>query len=205
MPILILPRQRLRVRTQSLIPTDVDAERGDRDAFAREFRAIGQAADPAAARAGYRALIARQPGFAEAHYRLAQLLEQAGAWEAAYREYVAARDRDGYPMRCLTEFQDVYRDVARRHGCFLIDGQSYFHAIGRHGLLDDELFQDGMHPSLRGQIALAQAILQAIQARGAFGWPKDRAVSPIDPARCVQYFGLVSAVWQRICLWGIMF
>ncbi len=178
-----------------------------RDAFAREFLAIRskEAADPAAALAGYRALIARQPGFAEAHYRLARLLEQTGAWEEAYREYVAARDLDGYPMRCLTEFQDAYRDVARRHGCVLIDGQSYFHAIGRHGLLDDELFQDGMHPSLRGQIALAQATIQALQARCALGWPKDRSVSPIDPAQCVKYFGLVSAVWQRICLWGIMF
>ena len=87
----------------------------------------------------------------------------------------------------------------------MIDGQAYFHSIGRHGLLDDNLFQDAMHPSLRGQIALAQAILQALHQRRAFGWPADSPAPVIDPVRCVQRFGLGAAVWRRICLWGIMF
>ena len=111
--------------------------------------------------------LARQPGFAETHYRLATLLRKAGEWDEAYRHFIAARDCDGYPMRCLTRFQEVYREVASRHDCIYIDGQSYFHAIGRNGLLDDELFQDAMHPSLRGQIALAQAVL--LRASGAAG------------------------------------
>ena len=119
----------------------------------------------------YRELVAREPGFAETHYRLATLLRKAGEWDEAYRHFVSARDLDGYPMRCLTVFQEVYREVASRHDCILIDGQSYFHAIGRNGLLDDDLFQDAMHPSLRGQIALAQAVVYAIQGRRAFGWP----------------------------------
>lgn len=50
-----------------------------------------------------------------------------------------------------------------------------------------------------------QAVLLAMQARGAFGWPKNQPASPIDPARCAEYFGLVPAAWQKICLWGIMF
>ena len=83
-------------------------------------------------------------------------------------------------MRCLSEFQQVYRDVASRHDCILIDSQSYFHAIGRHGLLDDELFQDAMHPSLRGQIALAQAVLQQLRASTA-GWAKETPTPVIDP------------------------
>jgi hypothetical protein len=87
----------------------------------------------------------------------------------------------------------------------LIDGQSYFHTIGRHGLLDDALFQDGIHPSLRGQIALAQAVLQALRKRRAFGWPHNSPASVIDPASVVKHFGLTPDVWRRICLWGIMF
>ncbi len=108
-------------------------------------------------------------------------------------------------MRCLSEFQQVYRDVAARHDCILIDTQSYFHAIGRHGLLDDELFQDAMHPSLRGQIALAQAVLQALRARRAFGWPKEGPIPVIEPAECVAHFRLDSAAWRIMCLWGIKF
>ena len=123
--------------------------------------------------------------------RLARLLEQKGAWDEAYQHYVAARDRDGYPMRCLSAFQQVYRDVASRHDCILIDSQSYFHAIGRHGLLDDELFQDAMHPSLRGQIALAQAVLQALRRPASFRLAdRKRRVPVIDPAECAAHFGL---------------
>ena len=102
----------------------------------------------------YRALLARQPDFAETHYRLATLLRKAGEYDEAYGHFISARDGDGYPMRCLTAWQEVYREVASRHDCIYIDSQAYFHTIGRNGLLDDELFQDAAHPSLRGQIAL---------------------------------------------------
>ncbi len=128
----------------------------EREAVAREFQAARQteANDPSRSMATYRALLARHPGFAEAHYRLARLLERAGAWDEAYAHDIKARDNDGLPMRCPTPFQDAYRTVAARYPCILIDAQTYFHKIGRHGLLDDHLFHDVMHPSLRGQIAL---------------------------------------------------
>ena len=149
-------------------------------------------------------MLARQPGFAEAHFRLARLLERVGAWDEAYRHDVEARDGDGYAMRCPTPFQDAYRDAASRHACILIDAQAYFHAIGRRGLLDDQLFQDAMHPSLRGQIALAQAVLQGLKARRAFGWPDDVPAPTLDPRRCAAHFGLGRDEWRRLCLWGIM-
>ncbi len=185
-----------------------ETPRAERIAFERDFLAARrlEVKDPDAARTAYRALLDRQPGFAEAHYRLSQLLDRAGDREGAYRHAVAARDFDGYPMRCPTDFQEVYREVAGRHrGSLFLDGQAYFHAIGRRGLLDEGLFHDGMHPSFRGQIAIAQAILRALHARRAFGWPADAPAPTVDPARCADHFEIGSAVWRRICLWGIMF
>src|SRR5262249_7594513 len=108
---------------------------------------------------------------------------------------------DGMPMRCPSSFQQAYRDVASRHGCILVDGQSYFHAIGRHGLLDDELFQDAMHPSLRGQIALAQAVLVALRKKTAFNWPADSPIPAIDPLECVSHFGIDTGAWRSIASW----
>ena len=108
-------------------------------------------------------------------------------------------------MRCTSDFQEVYREIASRHDCILIDTQSYFHAIGRHGLLDDELFQDAMHPSFRGQVAVAQAVLQALHARRAFGWAKQTPIPVVDIAECAAHFGLGSAAWRVVCLWGIKF
>ncbi len=181
--------------------------RHERDAFAHDFLAArrNEAADPTAAQTAYRALIARQGGFAEAHYRLAQLLERARSWDEAYDHYRIARDCDGYPMRFPTDFQKVYHEVADRHGCILIDGHSYFHAVADHGLLDEHFFHDAMHPSLRGQIALSQAVLHELQVRKALGWPPDRPAPLIDPAECCREFKIKSAAWEYICLWGIMF
>ena len=69
------------------------------------------------------AFLARQPGFAEAHYRLARLLEAAGQRDEANQHYVAARDCDGFPMRCTSDFLDAYPEVAARHPrSFLVDG-----------------------------------------------------------------------------------
>jgi lysophospholipase L1-like esterase len=181
--------------------------RYEREAIARDFMAARrkEASDPRGARSAYQALLARQPGFSEAHYRLAQLLEQGGDWELAYRHYREARDLDGYPMRCPTAFQSVYHEIADRHRCILVDSQSYFHAVGEHGLLDDHLFHDGMHPSLRGQIALAQAVLHELHARKAFGWPTNSPAPLIDPGECVRRFGIDAPAWQYICTWGILF
>ena len=118
------------------------------------------------------------------------LLEKTGDWDEAYRQFIAARDLDGMPMRCLSTFQQAYFDVAERHDCVLVDGQALFHAIGPHGQLDDTLFADVMHPSLRGHIALASGILDALYKRRAFGWSHDQSAPLIDPARCAAHFGL---------------
>ena len=149
--------------------------------------------DPTAAIAAYRGLIARQPGFAEAHYRLAILLDRAGDEEAAYRQFIAARDCDGYPIRCLVAFQDVYREVAARHGVILINGQAELHAIGPP--------RTAGRPSLPGRDAsLAPRSDRAgpgdpplASRRHAFGWP-NRPRQPIHrPARSAR----TASAWAR--------
>jgi hypothetical protein len=181
--------------------------RAERAVFARAFLAARQmeSGDPTRAIERYRELLARQPCFAEAHFRLARLLEHASAWEEAYHQYVAARDLDGHPLRCLTSFQEAYREVAVRHNCILIDSQALFHTIGPHGMLDDHLFHDAMHPSLRGHIVLAGAILKALQGRQAFGWPQGSPAAAIDPAECAAHFGLDRKSWEYVCEHGALF
>ncbi len=177
--------------------------RHEREAFRQAFleaRRI-EAVDPLSSVPMYRNLLDRAPGFAETHYRLATLLTKAGERDEAYQHFVSARDLDGYPMRCLTAFQQVYREVAARHHCVFIDGQAYFHAIGQNGLLGDDLFQDAMHPSLRGQIALAQAVLHSLRERRAFGWPAEDSPRIIDPSVCAAHFGLDRETWEHAARW----
>jgi hypothetical protein len=205
-PILIIPPANdsdFEPNRSFLPPT---TPRAECEAFAREFGAARrlELSDDRAAAERYQSLLDRQPRFAEAHFRLARLLGGQGAWAEAYRHAIMARDGDGLPMRCPTAFQDVYRDVAARHRVILIDGQALFHAIGSHGLLGHGLFLDAMHPSLRGQIALAQAILHGLRARRAFDWPESVPAPILDPVQCAAHFGLGPEAWKKICEWGAM-
>ena len=147
----------------------------------------------------YRCLLATQPEFAETHYRLARLLADSGAWDEAYDHFVQARDCDGLPMRSLTAFQNVYREVAARHDCVFVDGQALFHAVAPHGLLDDHLFQDGMHPSMLGQITLCEAILDGLHVALSLGLAA-RLTGAASRARSRRspHFGLQARDWQTI-------
>ena len=66
----------------------------------------------AASAARYAAILERHPGFAEAHFRLARLLERQGRVTEAGRHYLAALDHDGLPIRCPAPFRAAYEEVA---------------------------------------------------------------------------------------------
>jgi hypothetical protein len=206
-PILVIPPANDAEFDPSRSVLPPQTGRLEREEFTRKFL-VAQSMEktsPDRAIELYRALVASQPGFAETHYRLGRLLENAGVWDEAYQQFVMARDLDGFPMRCLTSFQDDFREVAARHHCIIVDGQALFHAIGPHGLLDDHLFLDAMHPTLAGHVALAQAILDALFARRAFGWPSEKNLPRINVAACADHFGLQVEDWRRVAEGGYMF
>ena len=179
-----------------------------RKAFARAFDAAKakQESHDNDAIPAFRALIARQPSFAEAHYRLAQMLRELGKKDEARAEYVLARDLDGMPMRCPSEFQNAYRAVGARHDMLLIDGPARLQALSPTGFLDDNVFHDAQHPSFRGYLALAQNVMDGLWQRGAFGLPKGPAPR-VDPDECASHFGMTNARWAEVCrraarFWG---
>lgn len=174
------------------------------DAIAREFQAAKQVeeSDPARALTLYRQFLSQQPKFAEAHYRVARLLEKSKEFEEANREYILARDLDNYPQRCPSDLQDTYRAVARRHPrAILIDGQAVLSALSPHGILDDNLFHDGQHPVLLAHVALAQAALKAVHDRQALGWPAGTPAPKIDAADCAENFKMSPNRWASLCDW----
>ena len=178
-----------------------ETPRAEREAFckavleARDLERI----DPAQSVQRYRDLIAIQPGFAETHFRLGRLLAQRGSCDEAYHEFVLARDLDGHPMRCPTAIQDIYRELAPRYGAILVDGQSVLRERHPRGLLDDDLFNDAMHPSFEGQVALAEAVLAGLREHHAFGWPGSIPAPVIGLADCASHFDVTTATWKEVC------
>ncbi len=157
--------------------------------------------DPARAAAEYRRVISEHPGFAHAHYRLARLLESAGSFSEANNHYILARDHDGLPLRCISVLEAAYHTVAQRHAAsvVLLDGPAVLRARSRHGILDDELFHDLVHPTLTGHVALAQAVLAGLKARRAFGWPEATPAPTLDANRCAVQFSLDATAWALVC------
>jgi lysophospholipase L1-like esterase len=184
---------------RSVMPPETP--RVEREAFAAALSEVKtwESTDPERSLTRYRSLIAQQPGVAEAHFRLARLLERLGHNSEANAEFVLARDLDALPMRCLSAFQDVYRDLARRYDVILVDGPASLRARNPRGLLDDTLFNDCVHPSVEGQIALSEAILAGLNARGAFGWQKLVKAPAIDLKECADHFDVSAAAWIAAC------
>ncbi|MHB1555992.1 MAG: tetratricopeptide repeat protein [Isosphaeraceae bacterium] len=191
---------------RSFLPADTP--RSQRAEFARAFEAARarEAGDRNAAIAAYRRLLDQQPGFAETHYRLARLLEAAGQPREASEHYVAARDHDGLPMRCPSEFQDVYRELAARHPkAILIDGPAVLRDVSLRGVVGDTFFTDGFHPSLIGYTELARAVLEGLRGRGAIGWSRDAPPTRLTPAECATHFAMDADRWRQVCDYAAWF
>lgn len=185
--------------SRSVLPPSVGRAERQRLVAAMGLAAAAAADDPDRAAGLYREILARHPGFAEASFRLGRIEQRAGNTDAANRHYAMARDRDGLPIRCPTDFQDIYRRVAGRHPrSILIDGPAVLRAASLTGVVDDHVIQDAHHPTLLGTTALAAASLQALHARRAFGWAGPGPPS-LDPSELAQAFGMDAAAWVTVC------
>jgi hypothetical protein len=178
-----------------------ETTRPDREAFARAFREARalEDKDPEKCMLAYRSLLACQPVFAEAHYRLARLLERKGAIEEANEHYVKARDHDGLPLRCPSDFRAAVLRLAKRKDCLVIDAEEVLRPLSPRGILNEQVFPDLHHPHLAGYVALSRELLKRLQARRAFGWPDKIPPPPVAPAEAAAHFGLNPAKWAEVC------
>jgi hypothetical protein len=200
LPILIIPpaNEASYEPSRSTLPPSTSA--AERQRVAAEFQAARaeESSDSARAAAGYADILSRHPGFAEAHFRLARLLERAGQSAEAGRHYLAALDHDGLPIRCPAPFRDAYHEVARRHPrSLLIDGRRELAAISPNGLIGDRVIQDTHHPTLAGYGALAGAVLRDLPIGEIFGLSRPIAL-PLDPDDCARHFGMDASRWATV-------
>jgi hypothetical protein len=201
LPILIVPpaNEAGYEPSRSTLPPDVPKSEPDR--LAAEFaHARGEESrDPAASAARYEAILARHPQFAEAHFRLARLLEHRGRFGLAAEHYLAALDCDGLPIRCPAALRAAYVQVSQRHpACVLIDGRREMAATSANGLIGDEMIQDTHHPTLRGYVTLASAVLRALAQRPSFEG-RLAVTLPLDVQACGARFAMGPDQWATVC------
>ncbi len=185
--------------SRSTLPLSVSA--AERERLVRDFEAAraGESRDPEMSAARYESILTRHPGFAEAQFRLARLLEQERRFDEAASHYRTALDQDGLPIRCPAPFRAEYARVASRHPrCILIDGRRELLAVSPNELLGDEMIQDTHHPTFRGYVTLAGAVLRELARRRTFD-ELSTIELPLDGDECAHRFGMGADAWATVC------
>jgi tetratricopeptide (TPR) repeat protein len=153
----------------SRIEPNWDAAAGDAvgKLLARGIQLEEQAA-VAAARDLYRdGIAAHAHSAAVLYYRAGRCEEALGNFAAAHDDFWTAVDLDPRTMfgRTTRAQNELLRRLAREYDIPLVDAVSLFEAHSPHGLLGDELFLDGQHPTIEGYRLLANAYAQILAER----------------------------------------
>jgi lysophospholipase L1-like esterase len=133
------------------------------------------------------------------HYRAGRCEEALGDFAAAREDFWRAVDMDRRTMfgRATRPQNELLRRLAREYRIPLVDAVQIFEVHSPHGILGDDLFMDGQHPTIEGYLLMANAYAQILTeqfgarvtqplpdvetATAAFGYePRDAAYALVD-------------------------
>lgn len=104
--------------------------------------------------------------FAEAHYRLADCLEQSGQLERARKHYQLACDTDALPFRTDSRENALIRETAARHAqakLTLVDAPALMARDAPAGICGRESFYEHVHFNFDGSYRLGLAWAKAVE------------------------------------------
>ena len=110
--------------------------------------------------------IARDPGAAGLYFRLGAALSATGDFDRAAEAYMRAKDRDGFPHRALSRFNQDVRRISEGTEAHLVDLVKAFSGAVPDAIPDFRLFADNCHPLPDAHGLMAGELLQAIERLG---------------------------------------
>jgi len=102
------------------------------------------------------------PDHARAHYLLGQAFTAQGRGAEALEQYVAARDLDTMPWRIPSKSLNAVLHAAQEQDAPVCDLVKVFRANSPGQAIGWELMDDHVHPTLRGQALIAEAIVERL-------------------------------------------
>ncbi len=129
--------------------------------------------DFVAALAGFRAAAEMLPGYAEAHYRIAQCLDTLGRASEALPEYVNARDMDELRFRTSSDFNTAIRNMDNGTTFLCSDIEASFAAASPENIIGNNLILEHLHPTAYGQFLIARSYAQTMRLHQLLA-PEDR-------------------------------
>lgn len=92
-------------------------------------------------------------------------LVRVGRPREAQRAFIRARDRDAFPRRSLSDFNDRIRAAVVHDHVHVIDAEHQFRESSHHGLIGFALVADAIHPTPLGNAILASGVAKTIRDR----------------------------------------
>ena len=119
------------------------------------------------------ALTAIDPGYALVWYQLGRACLNARQREQATRAFARAVDEDICPLRMTSTLDAEMRQVVADRGIPFLDAHQLLTELSRHGIADDSVLVDHVHPSFQSHLEIAFALADLMQRSG---W-----LTPSDP------------------------
>jgi tetratricopeptide (TPR) repeat protein len=119
-------------------------------------------AGPALAIPALQRILQLDPNHARAHYLLGRALTDQARHSEAQAEYVAARDLDTMPWRAPSPSLKAILRAAQEQNAPICDLVKVFRANSPGQAIGWELMDDHVHPTLRGQALIAEAIVERL-------------------------------------------
>ncbi len=115
---------------------------------------------------------ALDPRYAHGFGLKGDILFDLGRYEEAKPAYQRAIDEDVCPLRAITPLRASVRDIAQKMKVPLVDFDSIVSERSRHGITDEEMFLDHVHPTIEGHKLLALELLRQIIKGGLVRSPR---------------------------------
>ena len=131
----------------------------------RQFFQLGsgvEASHPTEALALYRKAETIDDQYAELVFRMARCMDRLGRFEQARVAYVRAKELDVCPLRILHVMQQAVLRVAETSATPVVDAAALLEQRSPHGIVGFDWYVDQVHPSIRGQQLIAQAVAQRL-------------------------------------------
>lgn len=129
----------------------------EREAFDAALK-LGKKRD---GRASLEEAVAIDPTYAEASWRLGQVLLEAGEVEEARRLFIQAKEWDVVSLRAWTVITDTMAEVSEALDVPMISAEAVL--MGEDGLPDPKWFSDNLHLNTPGHGRLSEALLPVVQ------------------------------------------
>jgi len=160
----------------------------------------------------YQSALRNYPDMAEFHFRLGHCLLHMNQPQTAVVSFQRALETDAFPVRAQADHRQAVEQVAREYGNATIDTAAILRRMTPHGILDETVILDDVHPTLRGVFGLGTEAADVIHnlvlkdlpgidpaAYGSFR----EALSPLDVDPAViegAYERMAGVMLNRACL-----